>query len=132
MRDSKSEYMRRKKANDPEYAERQRECCRRYIRNRRANDPEYVKMERERSRERTMKRQQDKYANDQEWVEQHREAVRKNIQTPEGKVYNRVNAFNQRHPDRAVETPLEAKLKYLETGYIPDYIKNDDLKTTEK
>lgn len=47
--------------------------------------------------------------------------------TPEGKIYNRVCAFNHRHPGMAIETPLEAKQKYLEWGYIPDYIKSDDL-----
>lgn len=47
--------------------------------------------------------------------------------TPEGKIYTRVNAFNRDHPDRKIETALEAKQKYIETGYIPDYIKSDDL-----
>lgn len=46
---------------------------------------------------------------------------------PEGKIYNRVTSFNQKHPDKMTETPMEAKRKYLETGYIPPYIKNDDL-----
>lgn len=48
--------------------------------------------------------------------------------TPEGKIYYRVAGFNTRHPELAIETALEAKQKYLETGYIPDYIKNKDLK----
>lgn len=47
--------------------------------------------------------------------------------TPEGKIYNRVCAFNHYHPDQIKETPLEAKQKYLQWGYIPDYIKSDDL-----
>ena len=47
--------------------------------------------------------------------------------TPEGKIYDRVHTFNRDHPDRKIETPLEAKNKYLEYGYIPSYIKNDDL-----
>lgn len=47
--------------------------------------------------------------------------------TPEGKIYKRVEGFNYRHPDKIIETPLEAKQKYLQRGYIPDYIKNDDL-----
>lgn len=46
---------------------------------------------------------------------------------PENKIYNRVHGFNYRHPDKAIETPLEAKQKYLQWGYIPNYIKNDDL-----
>lgn len=47
--------------------------------------------------------------------------------TPEGKIYGRVANFNRLHPDKVIETPLEAKNKYLEYGYIPSYIKNDDL-----
>lgn len=47
--------------------------------------------------------------------------------TPEGKIYRRVQSFNRYHPDRIIETPLEAKQKYLESGYIPNYIKNNDL-----
>lgn len=45
----------------------------------------------------------------------------------EGKIYNRVTSFNQKNPDRKLITPLEAKEMYLLTGYIPDFIKNDDL-----
>lgn len=41
------------------------------------------------------------------------------------KIYNRVASYNQRHIP--IETPLEAKTKYLQYGYIPSYIKNDDL-----
>lgn len=48
-------------------------------------------------------------------------------ETPEGKIYNRVSSYNQRHPDLKIETPKEAKQKYLDTGYIPTYIKNNDL-----
>lgn len=69
------------------------------------------------------------------YTEEHREQRRewekksklKQHSTPEGKIYNRVNAFNQKHPDLKIETALEAKQKYLETGYIPNYIKNNDL-----
>lgn len=43
--------------------------------------------------------------------------------TPEGKIYKRVSNYNKRHPDKVVETPMEARQKYLETGYIPNYIK---------
>lgn len=49
------------------------------------------------------------------------------MSTPEGKIYYRVKTFNKRHKDLKIETPLEAKQKYLQRGYIPDYIKNDDL-----
>lgn len=56
-----------------------------------------------------------------------RKAEAKRNATPERKIYKRVSSFNRRHPDLAIETPLEAKTKYLETGYIPTYIKHDDL-----
>lgn len=55
------------------------------------------------------------------------ELTKKLYSTPEGKIYSRVKSFNQYHPDRIIETPMEAKQKYLETGYIPNYIKNNDL-----
>lgn len=45
--------------------------------------------------------------------------------TPEVKIYDRVHNYNRNHTP--IETPIEAKRKYLEWGYIPAYIKNDDL-----
>ena len=62
-----------------------------------------------------------------EYQEKGRKNSKRQRSTPEGKIYDRVHAFNQRHPDKIIETPLEAKKKYLEWGYIPSYIKNDDL-----
>lgn len=44
----------------------------------------------------------------------------------ENRIYHRVYDYNLIHIP--IETPKEAKQKYLETGYIPIYIKNDDLK----
>lgn len=41
---------------------------------------------------------------------------------PEYKIYYKVDNYNHCHPDQIKETPLEAKRKYLESGYIPDYI----------
>lgn len=52
--------------------------------------------------------------------------MREYEQQPEWKVYNRVKNYNRYHTP--IETPMEAKNKYLEYGYIPSYIKNDDLK----
>lgn len=80
---------------------------------RRANNPEHFK-------ELSKKRYQ---RNPQKFIE----LSKKIRSTPEGKIYYRVTNFNRSHPDRAIETPLEAKQKYLEWGYIPDYIKSDDL-----
>lgn len=43
---------------------------------------------------------------------------------PENQVYIKVKNFNRLHPDKVVETPLEAKQKYIATGYVPTYVKN--------
>ena len=56
-----------------------------------------------------------------------REKQNKQTSSIEGRIYQRVANFNRLHPDKVIETPLEAKQKYLETGYIPNYIKNNDL-----
>lgn len=49
------------------------------------------------------------------------------LNTPEMRIYTRVSAFNRLHPDRIVETPLEARERYIAEGYVPDYIKNNDI-----
>lgn len=57
------------------------------------------------------------------------EAYRKSHRDkPEYKIYNRVNAYNYLHKENIIETAIEARNKYIEFGYIPEYIKNDDLK----
>ena len=43
------------------------------------------------------------------------------------KITQRIREFNMAHPDKFVEMPLEGRRKYIKYGYIPDYIKNDDL-----
>ena len=63
----------------------------------------------------------------EEQQDKDKERYYKLMSTTEGKIFYRVKTFNQRHKDRKIETPLEAKNKYLEYGYIPSYIKNDDL-----
>lgn len=71
----------------------------------------------------------------QAWRSTHTEQYRKaNVvskqkerSTPAGKIYNRVASYNYKHADNIFETPLEAKNKYLESGYIPLYVKHDDL-----
>ena len=76
----------------------------------------------ERDKEKLLLRQKtDKYK------EMSRKCDHKRNSTPERKIYNRVCDFNRHHPDQIKETPLEAKTKYLQWGYIPDYIKSDDL-----
>lgn len=64
------------------------------------------------------------YENNKDKCKAHQKEYRSTI---EQKIYERVKTFNRYHPDRTTETPLEAKRKYLSTGYIPDYIKNYDL-----
>lgn len=43
----------------------------------------------------------------------------------ENKIYKRVSNYNRNHTP--ILTPLEAKKMYELTGYIPDFIKNNDL-----
>lgn len=70
-----------------------------------------------------------------QWRETHREEQlnykneynKRNRSTIEGKIYYRVYNFNKQHPDRVAETPREARDKYLESGYIPKYVKHNDL-----
>ena len=68
----------------------------------------------------------------QKYYQEHQEELKtvfkKRNQTPEGKIYNRVTNYNRLHPNQIKETPLEAKQKYLEYGYILDYIKNNDIR----
>ena len=52
--------------------------------------------------------------------------------TNEGKIYNRVASHNQwlsnqGRESEIIETPAEARRKYKESGYIPTYVKNDDI-----
>jgi len=67
-RDRNREYYRKRLINGPEWAERRRE----YMRGKRATDPEYVALARARERE----YYHAKYANDSEWAERKRERAR--------------------------------------------------------
>ena len=107
--------MRDKYSNDQEYAERRRQRDR----DRYRNDQEYSERRRQHDR--------DRYRNDPEYAERQRRIKREKLATPEGKIYDRVKKFNYYHPDLAIESPLEARDKYLATGYIPQYIKHDDI-----
>lgn len=119
---SKSYYHKRYK-NDQEYTQRKLKQGREYMRRKRAENTEFIKQDRERNRQYMRERRK----NDTEFAERYREYNRKKLATPEGRIYDRVKAFNRYHPDRAIETPKEARDKYLENGYIPQYIKHDDL-----
>jgi hypothetical protein len=52
-----------------------------------------------------------------QWYHEHKDLF---IHKPENVIYHRVRNYNKTHD--AVETPLQAKQKYLATGYIPNYI----------
>lgn len=68
-----------------------------------------------------------------EWQKNHKdkmnEATKRWQSTPGGKIYTRVQKYNRYH--QPVETPLEAKQRYLSEGYIPNYIKHDDIPYAE-
>ena len=85
---------------------------------------EYDKVYRDLNKGKLQKRREEHKEERKEYNKQYHKQYGSTI---EGKIYNRVNAFNYLHPDCKIETPLEAKQKYLETGYIPSYIKNNDL-----
>lgn len=56
--------------------------------------------------------------------------------TNEGKIYNRVASHNQWLTNQGkeseiIETPADARRKYKESGYIPTYVKNDDIDRIE-
>lgn len=71
----------------------------------------------------------DKQAYNKQYNEDHKDYIKaynkQRLSTHEGKIYNRVSNYNRNHTP--IETPMEAKRKYLECGYIPTYIKHDDL-----
>lgn len=76
---------------------------------------------------------EEKKAYDKQWRDEHQEEIKayqkqynkQRRATTERKIYQRVLNYNRNHIP--IETPLEAKQKYLDTGYIPTYIKHDDL-----
>ena len=74
----------------------------------------------ERDREKILERRKS-----EKYKEKSRISDRKRNELPERKIYRRVCDYNRTHTPK--ETPLEAKQKYLQWGYIPCYIKNDDL-----
>lgn len=104
------------------------------------NPQEYKKVWAEEHKEELKKRYKANYQKHKEELKEkrrlyrqsHKEEIkqwRDNFKVkPENLIYNRVHNFNYKHPDKIIETPKEAKQKYLETGYIPSYIKNDDIK----
>lgn len=95
------EYKRMKQATEKEWVENYNAYHREYNRRRKEEDPE--------------------------WEKKKREYNRKYNSRPEQRIYNRVRTFNRNHPDKAKETPIEAKRRYIKTGYVPDYINNSDL-----
>lgn len=62
---------------------------------------------------------------DQDHKEKKKQYDKQRNSTPAGKIYNRVKNYNRRH--YILITPIEAKEMYILTGYIPDFIKSDDL-----
>lgn len=67
-------------------------------------------------------RRNDKQAYDKEYRKQY---DKQRLSTPERIIYYRVRNYNKYHTP--IETPMEGKQKYLQWGYIPVYVKNDDL-----
>lgn len=92
------------------------------------NTKKYMKQYYTNHKEKMSTQKKQKYqSNKEQIIEKQKEYCKKRNSTPEGKIYYRVQTFNRDNPDKAIETGLEARQKYLETGYIPTYIKNNDL-----
>lgn len=89
--------------------------------------PEWKEHKREYDQQPERKEYQRQYNQRPERKEYQRQYMQQCNQRPEYKIYNRVKSYNITHPDKIIETPLEAKQKYLATGYIPGYIKKSDL-----
>lgn len=152
-RDNRKEWQRQynlthKKEKD-EYSRQYRQL---HLNEIKEKDKQYSKLYREEHREEIKLKEKERYKNRVEWRKEYynktkehrmeyvkeyrktesgkvatRKATAKQRSTTVGKIYNRVSSFNTYHPDRKLITPLEAKEMYLLTGYIPDYIKNNDL-----
>lgn len=69
------------------------------------------------------------------WYEEHAEYRKEQMRvynkshrsTPEGKIYDRVHAYNRCHPDNITITALEARYNYTTYSIVPDFIKHDDI-----
>lgn len=59
------------------------------------------------------------------------EQTKKWRSTPQGRINTRVRSFNNRHPDKAVVTPSEAVEMFELTGWVPTFVKHDDLLHTD-
>lgn len=102
----------------------------------RDNPSEYGKKQYQHNREEKLEyrrqyykeHKEEKHKYYQDNIQHKKDYDKQRCSTPDGKIYYRVKSFNRRHPDSKTETPKEARQKYLETGYIPSYIKNNDLK----
>lgn len=111
-----------------QYYKEHKEERRKYSKDHREERLEYMKQYHNDHREEELEYKKQYREDHREEIKEYSKQYLRNLRsTPEGKIYNRVNSFNKRHPDKIKETPLEAKQKYLQRGYIPDYIKNDDL-----
>lgn len=74
---------------------------------------------------------EEKKAHSKAYRNEHREECRaydkERRSTPERKVYNRVNNYNQKHPDNITITALEARDNYTTYSMVPSFIKHDDI-----
>lgn len=117
-----------KRDNDEVYKEQRLEYQKIYNKAHRDEQKEYSKAYRKAHKEEILEQKKAYYqANREERLEYQKAYAKQRLSTIEGKIYSRVKGYNRYHPDLAIETPLEAKQKYLEFGYIPNYIKNYDL-----
>lgn len=125
-RDNPAEYYKQYQDN---HREEIKEVKKQYYNNHKEEKKQYDKQHYQERKDKIRECQKQYYQTHKEEKKQYDKQYNKQRNsTPAGKIYNRVKNHNRYHPDQIVETPLEARQKYLETGYIPNYIKNNDLK----
>lgn len=107
-----------------QYRQDHKEKINQYYQDHKDERREYYKQYCQNNKEELKEKAKEYYNNNKEEI---KEKYKQRRSTIDGKIYSRVTNFNRSHPDRMIETALEAKQKYLETGYIPNYIKSCDL-----
>lgn len=67
------------------------------------------------------------YAGNEDEKKKNYERVKNRRNTPQGKLYYRVDNYNRTHPTSRLVTPQEAVEMFELTGWVPSFIKNNDL-----
>lgn len=111
-----------------QYRQDHKEEINQYYQDHKEEIKEYRKQYYDEHRDEILENRKQYYQEHKEGKKQYNKLYNKQrLSTPAGKIYNRVNNYNKYHPDRMIITAMEAKDMYELTGYIPNFIKNNDL-----